>query len=177
MGLYRYKSFTPQIDSNCYMAPGSQVIGRVILENEVSIWHNAVLRGDVNQISVKRNSNVQDLCLLHVTEQYTLEVEENVTLGHHVTLHGCKIGKNSLIGMGAIILDGAQIGEYSIVAAGSLVPPHKSYPSNSLIVGSPAKVKRELNQSEIDMLNKHYKNYIGYAQDFKSEQVELLKSF
>jgi carbonic anhydrase/acetyltransferase-like protein (isoleucine patch superfamily) len=104
--------------------------------------------------------------MLHVTESNPLEISENVTVGHSVTLHGCKVGKNSLIGMGSTILDKAIINEFSIVAAGSVVPPGKEYPSFSMIMGSPARVTRPLKEEEIEMLKKHYKSYLKYAREF-----------
>lgn len=171
MNLYSFKEYIPKIGENCYLAPGTQIIGNVVLGNKANIWHNSVLRGDVNSITIGENTNVQDLSMLHVTEQNPLVIKENVTIGHSVTLHGCTVEKNSLIGMGATVLDKAIIGEYCIVAAGSVVSPGKEFPPKSMIMGTPAKVVRTLKDSEIDMLNKHYKNYLGYAQDFQNESV------
>ena len=171
MNLYSYKEHTPQIGANCYMAPGSQIIGRVTLEENTNIWFNCVLRGDVNHIFIGRNTNVQDLSMLHVTENNPLIIQENVTIGHSVTLHGCTVEKNCLIGMGATLLDKAEIGEYSIVAAGSVVSPNKVFPPRSMIMGVPAKVVRALNENEIEMLNLHYKSYVKYASEFNDENI------
>mgnify|MGYP006104946829 CR=1 FL=1 len=171
MNLYSYKEHTPQIGANCYMAPGSQIIGRVTLEENTNIWFNCVLRGDVNHIFIGRNTNVQDLSMLHVTENNPLIIQENVTIGHSVTLHGCTVEKNCLIGMGATLLDKAVIGEYSIVAAGSVVSPNKVFPPRSMIMGVPAKVVRALNENEIEMLNLHYKSYVKYASEFNDENI------
>jgi len=171
MNLYSFKEHTPQIGANCYMAPGSQIIGRVTLEENTNIWFNTVLRGDVNHIFIGRNTNVQDLSMLHVTEKNPLIIQENVTIGHSVTLHGCTVEKNCLIGMGATLLDKAVIGEYSIVAAGSVVSPNKVFPPRSMIMGVPAKVVRALNENEIEMLNLHYKSYVKYASEFKDENI------
>lgn len=171
MNLYTFKDFKPVIGANCYMAPGTQIIGNVVLENNANIWHNSVLRGDVNQIFIGKDTNVQDLSMLHVTEKNPLVIKENVTIGHSVTLHGCTVEKNCLIGMGATLLDRAHIGEYSIVAAGSVVSPNKIFPPRSMIMGVPAKVMRELKDSEIDMLNKHYINYLKYAKVFLDESI------
>ena len=181
MAIYRFKKYKPIIAKSCYLAPGAQIIGNVDLSQSSSIWYNCVLRGDVNKISVGEESNIQDLSMLHVTEKNPLLIANNVTIGHSVTLHGCTIERNCLIGMGATILDDAIISEYSIVAAGSLVTPGKKFPSYSMIMGAPAKVVRKLNKSEIDMLNLHYKRYVGYANDFKNEinvsEIPLEDSF
>jgi carbonic anhydrase/acetyltransferase-like protein (isoleucine patch superfamily) len=167
MAIYRFKDFIPKAPSSCYLAPGSRIIGNILLGEQVSVWHNCVLRGDVNRISIGSHSNIQDLSMLHVTNENPLVIDENVTIGHSVTLHGCLIGKNVLIGMGATILDKAIINEFSVVAAGSVVPPGREYPSYSMIMGSPAKVTRRLKEEEVEMLKKHYKSYLKYAQEFK----------
>lgn len=178
MSLFSYEKIEPKIGNNTYLAPGSQVIGKVVIGEESSIWHNCVLRADVNQITIGDNSNIQDLSVLHVTEQNPLIIGNNVTIGHSVTLHGCTIFDNALIGMGSTILDQAQIGEFSIVAAGSVVTPGKKFPAKSMIMGAPARVVRELKDEEILMLKQHYLNYVGYAKKFNdSEVIKELKSF
>ncbi len=171
MAIYSYKNYLPKLADDCYIAPGVQIIGRIELNSKVSVWHNCVLRGDVNDIIIGQNTNIQDLSMLHVTEEKSLIIGENVTIGHSVTLHACDIGDNSLIGMGAIVLDGAVIPPYSIVAAGSVVAPGKIFPTKSMIMGSPARVTRELRDNEIDMLNNHYKSYLRYAADFKNKEI------
>lgn len=171
MYLYSFKGVEPLIHSSCYIAPGAQIIGKVELAENTSIWHNSVLRGDVNTIIVGKNTNIQDLSMLHITEKHPLIIEENVTIGHSVTLHSCLIKKNSLIGMGSTILDDAEIGEYSIVAAGSVVTPGKQFPPKSMIMGAPAKVVRALTEKELDMLDHHYLSYIKYASEFKDETI------
>ena len=173
MKILSYKEHKPSINDSNFLAEGAIVIGRVSLEDNANIWFNCVLRGDVNTIKVGKDTNIQDLSMLHVTEQQGLEIAENVTIGHSVTLHACTIGKNSLIGMGATVLDGAKIDEFSIVAAGSVVPPNKSYPPNSMIMGAPAKFVRPLNSGEIKMLNEHYKSYLKYSQEFKTQSKVL----
>jgi carbonic anhydrase/acetyltransferase-like protein (isoleucine patch superfamily) len=167
MKILNYKEFRPEFDDSNFIAEGVILIGRAKLHNKANIWFNSVIRADVNEIIIGENTNVQDLSMLHVTEKQALVICENVTIGHSVTLHACTINKNSLIGMGATILDGVIINKYSIVAAGSVVPPNKVYPKNSMIMGSPAKVVRELNEKEIEMLNNHYKSYLKYSEEFK----------
>lgn len=171
MAIFRFKNFIPNIDKTSYIAPGAHCIGNIVLGQNSSVWHNCVLRGDVNQICIGSNSNVQDLSMLHVTEKYGLFVGENVTIGHSVTLHGCKIGNNALIGMGATILDRTEIGDYCIVAAGSVVAPGKIFPPKKMIMGVPAKVVRDLTSDEIGMLDLHYKSYVGYAKEFKDPKI------
>jgi carbonic anhydrase/acetyltransferase-like protein (isoleucine patch superfamily) len=125
----------------------------------------------VNDIHIGENTNIQDHSILHVTEKDDLVIGKNTSVGHGVTLHGCTVEQGCLIGMGAIILDGAIIGDGSIVAAGSIVPPGKSYPSGSMIMGSPAKVVRELNDIEKNFIANHYKSYLSYANDFRNGDV------
>lgn len=171
MYLYSFKGEKPSIHSSCYIAPGAQIIGKVsILENS-SVWHNCVLRGDVNTINIGKNSNIQDLSMLHITEDKALNIGNNVTIGHSVTLHGCDIEDNALIGMGATILDNARIGSYSIVAAGSVVSPGKVFPERSMIMGVPAKVVRALTDKELEMLDHHYLSYVKYASEFKDPAI------
>jgi len=171
MSKYRYKSFTPVVATNVYISPTSTIIGQCELAAGVNIWFGAVLRGDVNRITIGENTNIQDLSMLHVTEVGELIVGKNVTIGHSVILHACTVGDGSLIGMGAKVLDGAVIGKNCLVAAGSVVPPRKSYPEGSLIVGSPAKVKRKLNPDEITQYSNHYKSYLKYAEEFQNSQL------
>ena len=133
MTLSRYLKYSPEIGERVFIADGAKVIGRAHLSDHVSIWFNTVVRADVNFIKIGKNTNIQDLCMLHVTELNSLTIGENTSLGHSVVLHGCKIGDGCLIGMGAIILDGAEIGDHSLVADGSLVSPGKKFPPGSLI--------------------------------------------
>ena len=178
MSLFSFKEFSPQYASSVYFAPGAQIIGNIKIGENSSIWHNCVLRGDVNLISIGDKTNIQDLSMLHVTEENPLTIGNNVTVGHSVTLHGCTVEDNALIGMGATVLDNAHIGEFSIVAAGSVVTPGKKFPPRSMIMGSPAKVVRELKDEEIDMLNHHYISYVGYAKDFKNtDLIKELEAF
>lgn len=176
MPLYRYKNFVPVLFPSCFIAPSADVIGRVILGENVGLWFKVVARGDVNEIRIGENTNVQDLCMLHVTEKQGLLIGKNISIGHGVTLHSCTIGDGCLIGMGAIILDGAEIGECSLVAAGSVVTPYKKFPPRSLIKGSPAKVERSLTQEEVNIYSNHYKSYLVYKDEFvDNNSFELIK--
>lgn len=166
MPIFNYHHYKPNFGSGVYIAPGAQIIGRAEFADNVNIWFNAVVRADVNFIKIGKNTNVQDLCMLHVTEKNELILGENTSLGHSVVLHGCKIGSGCLLGMGSIILDGAEIGDNCLVAAGSLVSPGKKFPAGSLIKGRPAVVERALTAEEIQKVSNHYKAYIGYKDEY-----------
>lgn len=170
--ISRYLTHHPVLGAGVYVAPGAQVIGRADFGPNVSIWHNSVVRADVNFIKIGENTNVQDLCMLHVTELNSLTLGKNTSLGHCVVLHGCKIGDGCLIGMGAIILDGAEIGDNCLVAAGSLVSPGKKFPSGSMIKGRPAVVERQLSVEEIHKISNHYKAYLGYKDQYLQMEEE-----
>lgn len=166
MKTLQYQNKKPQIGQRVFLAEGAKVIGEALLADDVNIWFNCVVRADVNFIKIGANTNVQDLSMLHVTEENSLTIGKNVTIGHSVVLHGCKIGDSCLIGMGSIILDGAQIGENCLVAAGSLVSPGKIFPPYSLIKGRPAKVERELTLDERTKIAHHFESYVGYKNTY-----------
>lgn len=174
MPIHRYLNWTHQFGTEVYIAPGAQIVGRAIFGDHVSIWHNAVVRADVNFIRIGDNTNVQDLSMLHVTEKNALTIGKNVSIGHSVVMHGCSIGDSCLIGMGAIILDGAIIGENSVVAAGTLVPPGKVFPPGSMIMGRPASIQRELSDVEKERYGNHYKAYINYKDQYLAMLNETL---
>lgn len=166
MSYSNYFDYFPTLGERVFTADGAKVIGRAELSDHVNIWFNTVVRADVNFIKIGKNTNIQDLCMLHVTEQNSLTIGENTSLGHSVILHGCKIGDGCLIGMGAIILDGAVIGDNCLVAAGSLVSPGKVFPAGSMIKGRPAVVERALSEAEIDKIANHYKSYVNYKDQY-----------
>ncbi len=145
-----WNGYTPSLEEGVYIAEGAQVIGQVSLKKDSSVFYNTVLRGDINSIEIGERTNVQDNCTFHVSDKYGVELGADCTIGHNAVLHACKVGNNCTIGMGAIVMDGAEIGDNSIVAAGALVSPGKSFPPKSLILGSPAKVKRSLSADEIE---------------------------
>lgn len=162
-----YKNNTPAIHESCFIAESADIIGRVTLEEECSIWFGAVLRGDCNSIHIGKGSNIQDNCTVHVGHKESVEIGEYVTVGHNAVIHGCKIGSNSLIGMGAILLNNSEIGEGTIVAAGSLVPSNKKIPSGVLCMGSPAKVVRDLTEEEKNYISTSSKHYIEQIKEYK----------
>ncbi|MCX7843070.1 MAG: gamma carbonic anhydrase family protein [Clostridia bacterium] len=170
--IQKYKNHMPQIDESCYIAPGAMVIGNVRIGKDTGIWHNAVLRGDLNRIVVGERTNIQDGALLHCVHNIETIVGNNVTVGHGAILHSCSIGDNSLIGMGAIVLDGAKIGKNCLIGAGALVTPNTEIPDGSMAVGSPAKVKRELTEEEIMGITRNASDYVKLISDYKSSQEE-----
>jgi len=163
----------PEIHSSCFVAPNASVIGRVKLGAYTSIWYNAVLRADINDIIIGEYSNIQDNVVIHVDgpehKGKPTVIGNKVTVGHSAILHGCSVKDGSLIGMGACILDGAEIGEYTIVGAKALVLSNKIIPPRSLVVGSPAKVVRSLTDEEIESLKEHALNYYHLGELYKLE--------
>lgn len=139
----------PQIHETAFIAPGAVVLGNVTVGADVGIWYNAVVRGDRGSVEIGRGSNIQDNAVVHLDGGHPVVIGENVTVGHGAIVHGCTVGDNSLIGMGAIIMNGAQIGRNCIVGAGALVTQDAQVPDNSLVLGSPAKIKRSVTEAEI----------------------------
>jgi carbonic anhydrase/acetyltransferase-like protein (isoleucine patch superfamily) len=165
--IYSLGDRSPEFEgSGHFIAEDATIIGSVRLRDKASIWFNCVLRGDNDWLIVGERSNVQDGCVLHTDDDIQLVVGDNVTVGHKVMLHGCTIGDNSLIGIGSIVLNGARIGANSIVGANSLVTENKSFPDGSLIVGSPARVVRELSEEEIKHVSWSAQVYVDNAARF-----------
>ena len=168
MAVYSIDHVTPQVDATAWVADSAEVMGNVVLEADSSVWFNVVIRGDNETIRVGRGSNIQDGSVLHSDHDQPLTVGQNVTVGHQVMLHGCTIGDESLIGIGAVVLNGARIGKNCLVGAGSLVTEGKEFPDGSMIMGSPAKVVRELSPEQIEGLRQSAKHYIENAHRFKA---------
>ncbi len=168
MALYELDGVTPELANSAWVADSAQVIGRVALAQDVSIWFGTVVRGDTETIRIGRGSNIQDACVLHADMGKPLTVGEDVTVGHQVMLHGCTIGDGSLIGIGAVVLNGARIGRNCIVGAGSLVTEGKEFADGSMIMGSPAKVVRELSAEQKQGLVNSAQMYVLNARRFKS---------
>ncbi len=172
--IYEYMGMKPKIGKNCFIAESADLIGDLSLGDECSIWFGTVIRADVHMIKIGDRVNIQDLSMVHVTHYKNGDkstgnptiIEDDVTIGHRVMLHGCTIKKASLIGMSATILDGAIIGEESIVGAGSLITKNKIFPPRSLIMGSPAKVVRELSDDEVAELYASAKRYIKFKDNY-----------
>ncbi len=157
------RGFHPQIGDNNFLAENCAIIGDVILGEACSVWYNVTLRGDVMPIRIGRQANIQDGSVAHGTfGKFGVEIADRVTIGHQVTLHGCKIGFESLVGMGSTVMDGVEIPEHCLVGAGSLVTEGSKFLPNSLILGRPAKFKRELTLEEIASLRQSADNYLMY---------------
>ena len=161
MPVYQLEGKCPRIASGVWVADSAQVIGDVHLGENVSIWFNAVLRGDNDPIVLGEGCNVQDGCVLHTDVGAPLTIGKRVTVGHQATLHGCTVGNESLIGMGAIVLNHAVIGKHCLVGAGALVTEGKTFPDGSLIMGSPARVVRPLMPEQIRALRQSAEHYMA----------------
>src|SRR5438874_1772323 len=162
-----YKGIMPTVPDSCYVDPSAQIIGDVVLGEHVSIWMNAVLRGDVHSIRIGVHSNVLDCSVLHgMKQQYGVFVGEYVTVGHSVTLHGCTIEDRCLVGMGSIILNGAKIGAGSIIAAGTLIPEKTVVEPQSLWMGSPGKFRRKVEEKDQETILRYAKNYLEYKDSY-----------
>lgn len=174
-----YLNYSPELKDRVWIAPSADVIGRVEMGQDVSIWFGCVVRGDVHFIRIGDRSNIQDLSMVHVTHHKRDDMSDgnptiignDVTVGHRVMLHGCTIEDACLIGMSATILDGAVIGKESIVGAGSLVTKNKIFPPRSLIMGSPAKVVRELSDEEVAELYASAKRYVSFKENYRLSNV------
>ena len=175
-----YLDHHPHIDSSCYVDEMSVVIGDVKLAENVSVWPFAVIRGDVNSIRIGKNSNVQDHCMLHVSHKNQskpngspLVIGEDVTVGHHVTLHGCTVGNRVLIGINTVVLDDVIIEDDVMIGAGSLVPPRKRLESGYLYVGSPVQKVRPLTEKEKAFLPYSAQNYVKVKNDYMKDNDVL----
>ena len=169
--LRPFRGRLPVVHASVYVDPSAQVIGDVEIGAESSVWMNAVVRGDVNYIRIGDRSNVQDGTIIHVMhDTHPTIIGDDVTLGHGVIAHGCTIQNRVLIGMGAVLLNGAEIGEDSIVAAGSLVTEGARVPPRSLVMGSPAKVKRVLDAGQIASILEYASNYVRYRLNYMNPQ-------
>lgn len=169
--FYRYKQFIPQVDESAFIAEGARVIGNVTIGADTSIWYNAVLRGDEDKIEIGNRCSIQENTMCHLYEGFPLIVEDDVTVGHNAIIHGCHIKKGSLIGMGATILDGAVIGENCIVGANALVPNGKEIPPNSLVLGSPAKIVREITDEDRQLLALSVEVYVRNAREYQDPEI------
>lgn len=166
--IREFNGIAPKIDPTAFVTDEAIVIGDVEIGADASVWFGSIIRGDVNFIRIGARTNIQDATVIHVSsETYSTVLEEEITVGHRVTLHGCHVERRCLIGIGAILLDGVRVGENSIVAAGSLLTPGTIIPPRSMVMGSPAKVKRELTDDEVAYLDKSWQNYVKLKQHYQ----------
>ena len=161
--LLPYESFHPEVHESAFIAPTAVVIGRAKVAEGASIWFHCVVRADINQIEIGESTNIQDGCLLHVTNRNALFVGARVTVGHGAILHGCHVESDCLISMGAVVLDGSTIGAGSIVAAGAVVPPGVIIPAGSLVMGVPGKIIRQVSPEDRHKIDRGWQNYLRYS--------------
>lgn len=169
MTLYMLDGVEPDRTAGfSWIAPSAAVIGNVIVGADVGIWFGAVIRGDNEPITIGNRTNIQDNCVLHTDPGFPVDLGEGCTIGHNAIIHGCTIGENSLIGMGATVLNGAKIGRNCLIGAGALVPEGKAIPDNSLVVGMPGKVVRQLDDTAIEGLRQSAEHYAANAKRFSA---------
>lgn len=168
---YTLKGKSPEVHRSAYVAPGAKLIGDVELKEDATVWFNAVLRGDEENITVGKGSNIQDGCIVHTDPGYPVKVGNNVTVGHNVTLHGCTVEDGALIGMGATVLNGAVIGEGALVAAGALVPEGKKIEPGMLAAGVPAKTLRKLSREHTNGIQRGNESYIDRGKLYTEEGI------
>ncbi|OAT72626.1 gamma carbonic anhydrase family protein [Parageobacillus thermoglucosidasius] len=165
--IYCYNGKMPKVDDTVFIAPGAHIIGDVTIGKESTIWFNAVLRGDEAPIVIGERCSIQDNSTCHLYEGSPLVVEDEVTVGHNVILHGCTIRKRSIIGMGSTILDGAEIGEECIIGANTLIPSGKKIPPHSLVMGSPGKVVREITEKDLALIQLSIDTYVQKGKEYR----------
>lgn len=177
MPIYQLDGIAPQLPEGEYtwVAPTAVLIGRVVLNKNANIWFGAVLRGDNEPIIIGENTNIQENSVLHTDMGFPLNVGPGCTVGHKAMLHGCTIGENTLIGMGATVLNGAKIGNNCIIGAGALIAEGKTIPDNSLVVGVPGKVVRQLDETAISMLKASSAHYVQNSKRFAAGLVDISK--
>lgn len=165
--IITYKGKTPELEPSVFVAPGAKIIGEVLVGEESTIWFNAVLRGDEGSITIGKRCSIQDNSTIHLYEDAPVVIEDEVTVGHNVILHGCKVGKRSIIGMGSTILDHVEIGEECIIGANTLIPSGKKIPARSLVVGSPGKVVRDLTEKDLELIQLSIDTYVQKGYDYR----------
>lgn len=168
MTLLSVEGIVPKVHPSAFVAENAIVAGKVEIGRQSSIWFGSVIRGDSNQVVIGDRTNVQDGCVFHVDEgPFSIRVGNNVTIGHRVTMHGCEVRSNCLVGIGAILLNGVVVESESMIAAGALLTPGTRVPSGVLMMGSPAKIKRELTKGEIEQIYKSAEHYVRYSEWYK----------
>jgi carbonic anhydrase/acetyltransferase-like protein (isoleucine patch superfamily) len=171
MAIRAFKGVRPRIHPTAFIEDSAQVIGDVEIGEDASVWFNTVVRGDVHYIRIGARSNIQDLSMIHVLrDRAPTTLGEDVTVGHHVVLHGCRIGNRVLVGIGAVVMDEVEVGDDCLVAAGSLLTPGTKVPSGVLVLGSPARVKRDLTAEEREFVASRAANYVRYAREHRDSR-------
>ncbi|MDC7233474.1 MAG: gamma carbonic anhydrase family protein [Spirochaetales bacterium] len=171
---YALKGKAPVIDKNAgFIAPSADLIGDITIAEGVNIWFNAVIRADMDAVSIGKNTNIQDCAVVHTDYNMPCSLGEGITVGHGAVIHGCTVGDNCLVGMGAVVLNGAEVGEESLIGAGSLVSQGMKIPPRSLVLGSPAKVVKELKPSMIEAIRRNGAAYVSNSADYLEELAAL----
>lgn len=171
--IYRLADLVPNLNKSNFIAPNATLIGDIVLGEHTSIWFNVVIRADVASIRIGENTNIQDGSILHVDAQFPMTIGDNVTVGHKVMLHGCTIGENTLVGMNAVVLNGANIGKNCLIGANSLVTENMQVPDGHLVLGSPAKIIKALDESTQAMFTQSAKHYVENGQRYLNELTEV----
>ena len=172
--LYSLESYKPRVHPSCFVAESAEIIGQVQLDKGVSVWFQAVLRGDNDQIHIGENSNIQDGVVIHVDPGFACRVGKGSVVGHRAVLHGCTVGDGCLIGIGATILNHAQIGRNCIIGAHALIPEGKTIPDNSLVMGSPGKVVKSLSEEQVEALRASAQHYVDNGKRFRKGLTLLI---
>ena len=167
MTVLSYRQHTPTIHASVYLAPGAAVIGRVTIAKEASVWFNCVVRGDVNRISIGAATNIQDGSILHVDDTHPCLIGDHVHVGHHVNLHGCRVERGAMIGIGAIVLSGAHVGAGAVIGAGSVVLEGTRIPPRMLAVGVPARVVRPVTAKDLAYIKRWVAKYVQLAKNYR----------
>jgi carbonic anhydrase/acetyltransferase-like protein (isoleucine patch superfamily) len=171
--VFQLGNLLPNISKNSFIAPNASVIGDVVLDDNTIIWFNVVIMADIAQFKIGENSNIQDGSVLHVDEGFPINIDKNVTVGHKVMLHGCSIGEGSLIGINAVVLNGAQIGKNCLIGANALVTENMIIPDGSLVLGSPAKVVKQLDEKSKQMIANGASHYVHASHQYKTELKQI----
>lgn len=171
--IIKLGNLEPKVSEKAWVAPNAALVGDVEVGKDSSIWYSATIRGDVSKITIGEGTSIQDNAVIHVEKNHPAYIGNGSTIGHTAILHGCTIGDNVVIGMGAIVLNGAKIGDNCVIGAGSLVTENKEIPANSMAFGSPAKVVRQVSQEEIETNRENALNYVGKIETFKNK-TEIL---
>lgn len=169
--FYRYKKFIPQVDDSAFIAESAKIIGNVVIGEDSSVWYHTALRAEDEQIKIGDCCSIQEHTLIHVDKGYPVTVEDNVTVGHHAILHGCHIKEGTLVGMGATILNGAVIGENCVIGANTLITSGVEIPPNSLVMGSPGKIVREITDEEKEILRQSADIYVKFAREYRNPDI------
>ncbi|KAE9631831.1 gamma carbonic anhydrase family protein [Parasedimentitalea maritima] len=173
MTLYALGGHSPEIHNDTWIAPDANLVGQVVVEQGGSVWFGCTIRADHEEIRVGQGSNVQENCVMHIDAGFPLTIGRNCTIGHKVMLHGCTIGENTLVGMGAIVLNGAKIGKNCLIGAGALITENKVIPDNSLVMGSPGKIVRDVDEATVEKLHQSALHYQDNMRHFRDKLKEI----